>query len=153
MLAELEKLDEGRGTGTRAGKTRHDPPASTGLTVSDSASARFLHWRECCHRASGIAHPRYRAGPPPKCSSLPLTWRPPTPTTTGDTAGKREPVGTPMSEADAIATPATVKSDLGLLVPKLRFGRPWGAVPKPRLPARRTVRAENAGSSAWNRHR
>jgi hypothetical protein len=141
VLAELEKLDEGRGTGTRAGKTRHDPPASAGLTVSHSASARFLHWRECCHRASGIAHPRYRAGPPPM------------PTMTGDTAGKREPVGTPMSEADATTTPATVKADLGLLVPKLRFGRPWGAVPEPRLPARRPVRAENAGSSAWNRRR
>ena len=152
MLAELEKLDEGRGTGTRAGKTRHDPPASAGLTVSDSASARFLHWRECCHRASGIAHPQI-----PRRAAEKQQFAAAVEAADADHDGRygwqEGAGGTPMSEADATTTPATVKADLGLLVPKLRFGRPWGAVPEPRLPARRPVRAENAGSSAWNRRR
>ena len=52
MLAELEKLDEGRGTGTRPGKTRPDPPASVGLTVSDSAAQPLDQW------PTGLTPPR-----------------------------------------------------------------------------------------------
>ena len=36
--AKNERRDEGRGPGPGAGKTRHDLPASAGLTVSDSAA-------------------------------------------------------------------------------------------------------------------